>query len=174
MRQTVPRNIRIFTADRFQLARIPNVRITECYSLLEKSKSFSRACHVSIWTRTSVRCTRVTIRVTNRKTIGIGVFRKIRRSSFLSAFSASRKEELSCCRDNEKEGRDNTWLWLWFVSDSGELISEKVNFLFAHNRTPLMKYELDKDGWNQSFWKVGKRRVCQLVNRLTSFHGTYN
>lgn len=91
MRQTVPRNARIFTADRFQLARIRNVRITE--SSLEKSKSFGRACHVSIWTRTSVRYTRVTIRVTNRKTIGIGVLRRIRRSSFLSAFSAWRKEE---------------------------------------------------------------------------------
>lgn len=73
---------------------------------------------------------------------------------FSQSFFPSKKEE----RIMEKEGKDNTWLWLRLVSGSGELISEKVNFLSAHNRTPLMKYELDKDGWNQSFWKVGKRR----------------
>jgi len=48
---------------------------------------------------------------------------------------------------------------LQFVSDSRELISEKVNFLRAHKRTPVMKYELDKGKYsrgNRSFW-CGKK-----------------
>lgn len=50
---------------------------------------------------------------------------------------------------------------LQFVSGFRELISEKVNFLRAHKRTPVMKYELDKgklSRGNRSFWCEKKGR----------------
>lgn len=67
-------------------------------------------------------------------------------------------------REGEREGkgegvRKSDTRSPQFVSGPGELISEKVNFLRAHKRTPVMKYELDKgehSRGNQSFWR-GKK-----------------
>lgn len=59
-----------------------------------------------------------------------------------------------------------------FVSGSRELISEKVNFLRAHKRTPVMKYELDKgecSRGNLSFWRGKKGRSVASKYRLTLF-----
>lgn len=61
-------------------------------------------------------------------------------------------------RDGERKGgvRKSDTRSPQFVSGSGELISEKVNFLRAHKRTPVMKYELDKgehSRGNRSFWR---------------------
>lgn len=60
-----------------------------------------------------------------------------------------------------------------FVSGSGELISEKVNFLRAHKRTPVMKYELDKGeplaGKPEFLAREERRGPAPRVNRLALF-----
>lgn len=70
--------------------------------------------------------------------------------------------------------KKQTARWPQFVSGFRELISEKVNFLFAHKRTLVMKYEPDKGRRNQrkpEFLVKMRRggRHMSGVNRLILF-----
>lgn len=75
------------------------------------------------------------------------------------------KRALPSLLSTEGEVRKSDTRSLQFVSGSRELISEKVNFLRAHKRTPVMKYELDKGKYSRGNWSFWCRKKGRSLRR---------